>query len=77
MVTVLLIILRKFQKFHKKNNSETNINEHDKERHIKKERKTYKERHISPEKRKKERHIKKRHISPEKRQEIIDCLKLK
>ena len=55
----MLIILRKFQKFHKKNNSETNTNEHDKEIHIKKERKTYKERHTSPEKRKKERHIKK------------------
>ena len=30
-MTTLLIILRKFKKLHKKNNSETNTNEHDKE----------------------------------------------
>ena len=43
LVTTLLIILRKFKKLHKKNNSETNTNEHDKE--------IPKEKYISPEKR--------------------------
>ena len=31
LITTLLIILWKFKKLHKKNNSETNTNEHDKE----------------------------------------------